>query len=181
MSWSSIRSPGRSAGWDRRSSPGRSSMSGCAPVSSRWDTTSPSEGTGRGLRDAPADRERLPEFEVDVVPPLLRGGRSWLQPHPGLLLSGRVREAENSCAGRMRCPAGDPRRRPGTKTGFPTANVEFVQELPPAAGSVRDRRRRGGVVRRGVANVGFNPTFGENPSGWRRTSSTSRAISTGRR
>jgi riboflavin kinase/FMN adenylyltransferase len=53
----------------------------------------------------------------------------------------------------------------GRKLGFPTANVEFVQELLPLPGVYVIDAVVGGVVRRGVANVGFNPTFGENSLG----------------
>ncbi len=49
--------------------------------------------------------------------------------------------------------------------GFPTANVEFVQELLPLPGVYVIDAVVGGVVRKGVANVGFNPTFGENSLG----------------
>jgi riboflavin kinase/FMN adenylyltransferase len=103
-------------------------------------------------------------FEVDVVPPLMRGGAIVSSSRiRELLLSGRVREAEEllcrpySVSGRV-----VPGAARGRKLGFPTANVEFVQELLPLPGVYVVDADVGGVVRRGVANVGFNPTFGEN-------------------
>jgi riboflavin kinase/FMN adenylyltransferase len=105
-------------------------------------------------------------FEVDVVPPLLRGGAIVSSSRiRELLLSGRVREAEEllcrpyAVSGRV-----IPGAARGRKMGFPTANVEFVQELLPLPGVYVIEAVVGGVVRRGVANVGFNPTFGENSS-----------------
>jgi riboflavin kinase/FMN adenylyltransferase len=106
-------------------------------------------------------------FEVDVVPPLMRGGAIVSSSRiRELLLSGRVREAEEllcrpySVSGRV-----IPGAARGRKLGYPTANVEFVQELLPLPGVYVVDAVVGGVVRRGVANVGFNPTFGENSLG----------------
>jgi riboflavin kinase/FMN adenylyltransferase len=106
-------------------------------------------------------------FEVDVVPPLMRGGAIVSSSRiRELLLSGRVREAEEllcrpyAVSGRV-----IPGAARGRKLGFPTANVEFVQELLPLPGVYVIDAVVGGVVRRGVANVGFNPTFGENSLG----------------
>jgi riboflavin kinase/FMN adenylyltransferase len=50
----------------------------------------------------------------------------------------------------------------GRKLGFPTANVRFSQELLPLPGVYVIDAEAGGSVYRGVANVGFSPTFGEN-------------------
>jgi len=101
---------------------------------------------------------------VDVVPPLLRGGGIVSSSRiRDLLLSGRVREAEEllcrpyAVSGRV-----IPGAARGRKLGFPTANVEFMQELLPLPGVYVIDAVVGGVVRRGVANVGFSPTFGEN-------------------
>ena len=106
-------------------------------------------------------------FEVDIVPPLLRGGTIVSSSRiRELLLSGRVREAEEllcrpyAVSGRV-----IPGAARGKKLGFPTANVEFVQELVPLPGVYVIDAVVTGVVRRGVANVGFNPTFGENSLG----------------
>jgi riboflavin kinase/FMN adenylyltransferase len=53
----------------------------------------------------------------------------------------------------------------GRKLGYPTANVQYTQELLPLPGVYVVDAGVGGIVRRGVANVGFNPTFGENSLG----------------
>jgi riboflavin kinase/FMN adenylyltransferase len=53
----------------------------------------------------------------------------------------------------------------GRKFGYPTANIQFTQELLPLPGVyvVEAEVARGRY--RAVANVGFNPTFGENSLG----------------
>jgi len=106
-------------------------------------------------------------FEVDVVAPLLRGGAIVSSSRiRELLLSGRVREAEELLC-RPYAVSGTviPGAARGRKLGFPTANVRFVQELVPLPGVYVVDASVEGVVRRGVANVGFNPTFGENSLG----------------
>ncbi len=50
----------------------------------------------------------------------------------------------------------------GRKLGYPTANVQFTQELVPLPGIYVVDAEAGGKVWRGVANIGFSPTFGEN-------------------
>ncbi len=110
--------------------------------------------------------ERL-GFEVDVVPPLLRGGMIVSSTRiRDLLLAGRVREAEELLCRpyRMSGPVETGAGR-GRKLGFPTANVRFSQELVPLPGVYVVDAEIGGSVRRAVASVGFNPTFGGNPLG----------------
>ena len=125
---------------------------------------------GRNRTGSPGMLQRIGRdlgFEVDVVPPLLRGGAIVSSSRiRELLLSGRVREAEEllcrpyAVSGRV-----IPGAARGRKLGFPTANVQFVQDLLPLPGVYVVDTRVAGVVRRGVANVGFNPTFGENSLG----------------
>lgn len=50
----------------------------------------------------------------------------------------------------------------GRKLGFPTANLAPADELVPMPGVYAVWVEVGGVIRPGVANVGRNPTFGEN-------------------
>lgn len=50
----------------------------------------------------------------------------------------------------------------GRKLGFPTANVAARDELVPMPGVYAVWVEIDGVVRPGVANIGRNPTFGEN-------------------
>ena len=125
---------------------------------------------GRNRTGSPGMLQRIGRdlgFEVDVVPPLLRGGAIVSSSRiRELLLSGRVREAEEllcrpyAVSGRV-----IPGAARGRKLGFPTANIQFVQDLLPLPGVYVVDARVSGVVRRGVANVGFNPTFGENSLG----------------
>ena len=103
-------------------------------------------------------------FEVEIVPPLVRGGLIVSSTRiRELLLGGRVREAEEMMArpyrisGKVVAGAGR-----GRKLGYPTANIQFIQELIPLPGVYVVDADAAGVRRRGVVNVGFNPTFGEN-------------------
>lgn len=106
-------------------------------------------------------------FEVEVVPPLIRGGLIVSSTRiRDLLLGGRVREAEElmsrpyRISGRVVAGAGR-----GRKLGYPTANIRFDQELIPLPGVYVVDADAAGARRRAVANVGFNPTFGENSLG----------------
>lgn len=106
-------------------------------------------------------------FEVEIVPPLIRGGAIVSSTRiRELLLAGRVREAEElmsrpyRVSGRVVTGAGR-----GRKLGYPTANIQYAQELLPLPGVYVVEAEVGGVRHRAVANVGFNPTFGENSLG----------------
>jgi riboflavin kinase/FMN adenylyltransferase len=106
-------------------------------------------------------------FDVEVVPPLLRGGAIVSSSRiRDLLLAGRVREAgELLCRPyRISGPVVTGAGR-GRKLGFPTANIQFAQELVPLPGVYVVEAEVDGKRRPGVANVGFNPTFGENSLG----------------
>ena len=106
-------------------------------------------------------------FEVEVVPPLVRGGLIVSSTRiRELLLAGRVREAEEllcrpyRVSGTVIRGAGR-----GRKLGYPTANIQFTQELLPLPGVYVVEAEVTRVRYRAVANVGFNPTFGENSLG----------------
>jgi len=106
-------------------------------------------------------------FEVEVVPPLVRGGLIVSSTRiRELLLAGRVREAEELMCRPYRVSgaviAGAGR---GRKLGYPTANIQYAQELLPLPGVYVVEVEVAGARTRGVANVGFNPTFGENSLG----------------
>ncbi|MBP2674160.1 MAG: riboflavin biosynthesis protein RibF [Deltaproteobacteria bacterium] len=106
-------------------------------------------------------------FAVDIVPPLVRGGAIVSSTRiRELLLAGRVREAEELLCRPFKVAGpvirGSAR---GRKMGFPTANVQFAQELLPLPGVYVVDAEVGGTAYRGVANIGFNPTFGENSLG----------------
>ncbi len=125
-------------------------------------------GKGRaGSPEALARYGRELGFTVDLVPPMVRGGAIVSSSRiRELLLAGRVREAEELLC-RPYNVAGPVIRGAsrGRRLGFPTANVQYRQELLPLPGVYVIDAETGGKVYRGVANVGFNPTFGENSLG----------------
>lgn len=133
----------------------------------RWVTVGYDFTFGRNRTGSPAMLAEIGQelgFEVDVVPPLLRGGLIVSSTRiRGLLLAGRVREAEEllCCPYRMSGPVVTGAGR-GKNMGFPTANIRFSQELVPLPGVYVVEAEVGGVLHRSVASVGFNPTFGEN-------------------
>jgi riboflavin kinase/FMN adenylyltransferase len=106
-------------------------------------------------------------FSVDIVPPLLRGGAIVSSSRiRELLLAGRVREAEELlCRPCKLSGPVIPGAARGRKLGFPTANIQPAQELLPLPGVYVVDAGAGDAVHRGVANIGFNPTFGENSLG----------------
>jgi riboflavin kinase/FMN adenylyltransferase len=106
-------------------------------------------------------------FEVEVVPPLVRGGLIVSSTRiRDLLLAGRVREAEEllcrpyRVSGPVITGAGR-----GRKLGYPTANIQYAQELLPLPGVYVVEAEIARIRYRAVASVGFNPTFGENSLG----------------
>jgi len=103
-------------------------------------------------------------FTVDVVPPLVRGGAIVSSSRiRELILAGRVREAEELLCRPYKVSGPVIRGAArGRKLGFPTANVQFTQGLVPLPGIYVIDAEAGGTAYRGVANVGFTPTFGEN-------------------
>ncbi len=106
-------------------------------------------------------------FSVDIVPALHRAGAivssSRIREH---ILAGRVREAEELlCRPYKLSGPVVPGAARGRKLGFPTANVRFREELLPLPGVYVVDAGTGEAVRRGVANIGFTPTFGENSLG----------------
>jgi len=133
----------------------------------RWVTVGYDFTFGRNRTGSPSMLVEVGQelgFEVDVVPPLLRGGLIVSSSRiRKLLLGGRVREAEEllcrpyRMSGSVVTGAGR-----GKNLGYPTANIRFTQELVPLPGVYVVDVEIDGVLRRAVANVGFNPTFGEN-------------------
>jgi riboflavin kinase/FMN adenylyltransferase len=106
-------------------------------------------------------------FDVEVVPPLVRGGTIVSSTRiRELLLAGRVREAEELLCRpyRVSGPVIKGAGR-GKRLGYPTANIQYAQELLPLPGVYIVDVEVFGSRTRGVANVGFNPTFGENSLG----------------
>ncbi|MGA6993661.1 MAG: bifunctional riboflavin kinase/FAD synthetase [Candidatus Deferrimicrobiaceae bacterium] len=136
----------------------------------RWVTVGYDFTFGRNRTGSPAVLAEVGQelgFEVDVVPPLLRGGLIVSSTRiRDLLLAGRVREAEELLCRpyRMSGPVVTGAGR-GKDMGFPTANVRFSQELIPLPGVYVVEAEVGGILHRSVASVGCNPTFGENSLG----------------
>lgn len=136
----------------------------------RWLTVGYDFTFGRNRTGSPSmlvEVGRELGFEVDVVPPLIRGGLIVSSTRiRELLLGGRVREAEELLCRpyRLSGPVVTGAGR-GKDLGFPTANIRFVQELIPLPGVYVVDAQIGDVLHRAVANVGFNPTFGENSLG----------------
>jgi riboflavin kinase/FMN adenylyltransferase len=54
------------------------------------------------------------------------------------------------------------RNRGGRLLGFPTANLDLIDELIPKRGVYAVRVQVGGNRYSGVTNIGYNPTFGDN-------------------
>ncbi len=136
-------------------------------LSARWVTIGYDFTFGRNRTGSPgtlAEAGRRLGFEVEVVPPVLRGGLIVSSTRiRDLLLAGRVREAEEllSRPYRMSGPVVTGAGR-GKSLGFPTANIRFGQDLVPLPGVYIAEAEVGGMLHRAVVNVGFNPTFGEN-------------------
>jgi len=139
-------------------------------LSARFVTVGYDFTFGRNRTGSPAMLSRIGReagFAVDIVQPLVRGGAIVSSSRiRELLLGGRVREAEELLCAPYKVSGtvvtGSAR---GRKLGFPTANVQYTQELLPLPGVYVVDVDVGGGLRRGVANVGFNPTFGENSLG----------------
>jgi len=139
-------------------------------LSARFVTVGYDFTFGRNRTGSPAMLSRIGReagFAVDIVQPLVRGGAIVSSSRiRELLLGGRVREAEELlCAPYKVSGTVVTGAARGRKLGFPTANVQFTQELLPLPGVYVVDVAAGGSLRRGVANVGFNPTFGENSLG----------------
>ncbi|MGZ9163123.1 MAG: bifunctional riboflavin kinase/FAD synthetase [Candidatus Deferrimicrobiaceae bacterium] len=139
-------------------------------IRARWVTVGYDFTFGRNRTGSPAmlaEAGRELGFEVEIVPPLVRGGLIVSSTRiRDLLLAGRVREAEELLCRpyRMSGPVVTGAGR-GKSLGFPTANIRFTQELVPLPGVYVVEAEIGGVLHRAVASVGFNPTFGENSLG----------------
>lgn len=133
----------------------------------RWVTVGYDFTFGRNRTGSPsmlAEVGKEVGFEVDIVPPLVRGGLIVSSTRiRDLLLAGRVREAEELLwrPYRIKGPVVTGAGR-GKKLGFPTANIRFSQDIIPLSGVYVVEAEVDGEMRRAVANVGFNPTFGEN-------------------
>lgn len=107
---------------------------------------------------------RLNGLSLKVVPPLeLDGSPVSSSRVRNALLAGDAAEAARLMGRsyRLHGVVGGGQRR-GRILGFPTANLEQVETLLPADGVYAVRVKCDEMVYAGAANVGPNPTFGEN-------------------
>jgi riboflavin kinase/FMN adenylyltransferase len=132
------------------------------------------EGTNFGFgRNREGDVETLARLcepagiRLTVVPPVVFDGQEASSSRVrSLLTDGAVREAAALLGRsyRLHGTVGTGQRR-GQKLGFPTANLEQLLTLAPGDGVYAVRVPAGAGLARpyaGAANVGPNPTFGEN-------------------
>ncbi len=121
-------------------------------------------GRGRGGSvETLAELCRRDGVRLVVVPPVQLGGEAVSSSRVrSALLRGEVGEAAE-CLGRPYSLSGTVAtgRRRGATLGFPTANLERVETLIPGNGVYAVRGEVGGAVWPAAANVGPNPTFGE--------------------
>jgi riboflavin kinase/FMN adenylyltransferase len=129
------------------------------------------EGTNFGFgRGREGDIGTLAELcgpagiKLTVVPPVLLDGIEVSSSRVRTALTtGNVREAASLLGRpyRLHGLVGKGQRR-GHKLGFPTANLEQLSTLIPSDGVYAVRVSHQGTKWPGAANVGANPTFGEN-------------------
>jgi riboflavin kinase/FMN adenylyltransferase len=104
------------------------------------------------------------ELELKIVPPLLVAGVPVSSSRVrDSLLRGDVHQAAELLGRgyRLRGRVGSGQRR-GQALGFPTANLCDIQTVIPGNGVYAVHVEAGGVNGPGAANIGPNPTFGEN-------------------
>jgi riboflavin kinase/FMN adenylyltransferase len=102
-------------------------------------------------------------IDLVVVPPLVRAGKPVSSSRVrDALLRGEVREAAALLNQPYRlCGTVGTGQRRGRAIGFPTANLEQPQTLVPGDGVYAVYVHDGGRAWPGAANIGPNPTFGE--------------------
>ena len=117
------------------------------------------------------------EGNIDTLAKLCEGARVPLTVVPPVVVDGAVASSSRVRASLLRGDAEDAAKvlgrpyrlhgvtavgqRRGRTLGFPTANLEPLQNLPPGNGVYAVRVRVGEETWPGAANVGPNPTFGE--------------------
>jgi riboflavin kinase/FMN adenylyltransferase len=137
-----------------------------ARLDARAMVEGPNFGFGRNREGTVETLERLcrdAAVRLTVVPPLtLNGVMVSSRRVRDALLRGDVRTATEFLGRpyRLRGQVGTGKRR-GATLGFPTANLEQVPTLIPGDGVYAVRVPHQGAVWPGAANIGPNPTFGE--------------------
>lgn len=101
------------------------------------DSVGPQHDSDDAIISSTRVRELIKAGDVETAPKLL--GRNYQ-------ITGQVIRGQN---------------RGGRLLGFPTANLKLVDELIPKIGVYAVRVIHEGKMYNGVANIGFNPTFGD--------------------
>ena len=103
-------------------------------------------------------------FTVEVLPPIKQNQDVYSSTRIRQLLQEGAVEAAASLLGRHFTLEGEVIHGAGRgqKLGFPTANLRTDKELLPKEGVYAVKVRHGQTQFDGVANIGRNPTFGEN-------------------
>jgi riboflavin kinase/FMN adenylyltransferase len=124
-------------------------------------------GFGRGREGDVATLARLcaaAGIRLTVVPPVILDGIEVSSSRiRAALTAGQVRESAALLGRpyRLHGMVGSGQRR-GQKLGFPTANLERMNQLVPGEGVYAVRVPHEGHIWPGAANIGPNPTFAEN-------------------
>jgi riboflavin kinase/FMN adenylyltransferase len=140
-------------------------------IQKRLNTRALVEGTNFGFgRGREGDVQTLARLckpagiRLTVVPPVVLDGVEVSSSRVRSLLSSGVVRESAALLGRpyrLHGTVGVGQRR-GQKLGFPTANLEQVRTLIPGDGVYAVRVPAKGELWAGAANIGPNPTFGEN-------------------
>ena len=103
-------------------------------------------------------------FKVEVLPPITQNQDVYSSTRIRQLLQAGEVEAAASLLGRHFTLEGEVIHGAGRgrNLGFPTANLRTEKELLPKEGVYAVKVRLGAELLDGVANIGRNPTFGEN-------------------
>lgn len=103
-------------------------------------------------------------FTVEVLPPITQNQEVYSSTRIRQLLQMGEVEAAASLLGRHFTLEGEVVHGAGRgrNLGFPTANLRTEKEILPREGVYAVKVRHGAALLDGVANIGRNPTFGEN-------------------
>jgi riboflavin kinase/FMN adenylyltransferase len=103
-------------------------------------------------------------FTVEVLPPITQHQEVYSSTRIRQLLQAGEVEAATSLLGRHFTLEGEVIHGAGRgqNLGFPTANLRTEKEILPREGVYAVKVRHGAALLDGVANIGKNPTFGEN-------------------
>lgn len=103
-------------------------------------------------------------FTVEILPPIAQNQHIYSSTRIRQLLQEGEVEAAASLLGRHFTLEGEVIHGAGrgAKLGFPTANLRTEKEILPQEGVYAVKVRHNSILYDGVANIGKNPTFGDN-------------------